>query len=378
MVRAATVRLPRRPKASTTARAVELARRQRRRAFSVAARAGHARALYFAGDLDEAWTTVNDALEHPDAERRPPEPRGRPLDARARRRRAAAPAQSARSHAEKAKAIVGGIGTSRSWLGANAAAALGAVLEGEGTRRGRAGAHLRGALLQRRGRDRPPRVAARPSPGPRSAADASTRPKRRCSAREALDELADAGAFPLWPTRSRSSSRGEARADSGNLEAPSEAELAVLGCWPPICRSREIGGSCSSRPTRFDAHARSTASSASRPEPRRLPERASWARWAKRITWVIVVLCGLVRTACLMLRDADSAVPADRRGRAERPRRGDPRGDDFDPEGGKTVLVGDVRDQAELQGLLQRLADFGLTLLSATAVDEAAPRSGGA
>jgi hypothetical protein len=39
-------------------------------------------------------------------------------------------------------------------------------------------------------------------------------------------------------------------------------------------------------------------------------------------------------------------------------------------EGGNTVLVGRVRDQAELQGYLQRLSDFGLTLLSATAVDE--------
>ncbi len=38
---------------------------------------------------------------------------------------------SARTQAEKAKAAVGRIGTSRSWLGANAAAALGAVLAAE-------------------------------------------------------------------------------------------------------------------------------------------------------------------------------------------------------------------------------------------------------
>jgi len=36
---------------------------------------------------------------------------------------------------------------------------------------------------------------------------------------------------------------------------------------------------------------------------------------------------------------------------------------------GKTVLTGRVRDQAELQGLLQRVSDFGLTLLSATALE---------
>jgi len=40
-------------------------------------------------------------------------------------------------------------------------------------------------------------------------------------------------------------------------------------------------------------------------------------------------------------------------------------------ENGTTVLRGRVRDQAELQGLLQRVADLGLTLLSATALDDA-------
>jgi hypothetical protein len=39
-------------------------------------------------------------------------------------------------------------------------------------------------------------------------------------------------------------------------------------------------------------------------------------------------------------------------------------------EQGETVLVGLVRDQAQLQGLLQRISDLGLTLLSANAIDE--------
>jgi hypothetical protein len=39
-------------------------------------------------------------------------------------------------------------------------------------------------------------------------------------------------------------------------------------------------------------------------------------------------------------------------------------------ERGHTVLVGPVRDQAELQGMLQRVSALGLTLLSATAIDE--------
>jgi hypothetical protein len=36
---------------------------------------------------------------------------------------------------------------------------------------------------------------------------------------------------------------------------------------------------------------------------------------------------------------------------------------------GNTVLVGVVRDQAELFGVLQRFADLGLTLVSVHAID---------
>ena len=36
---------------------------------------------------------------------------------------------------------------------------------------------------------------------------------------------------------------------------------------------------------------------------------------------------------------------------------------------GSTTLTGNVRDQAELQGLLQRTTDLGLTLLEARAID---------
>lgn len=45
-------------------------------------------------------------------------------------------------------------------------------------------------------------------------------------------------------------------------------------------------------------------------------------------------------------------------------------------EGGNTVLVCSVRDQSELQGFLQRLSDFGLTLLSASVDEPARPRDG--
>jgi hypothetical protein len=37
---------------------------------------------------------------------------------------------------------------------------------------------------------------------------------------------------------------------------------------------------------------------------------------------------------------------------------------------GNTTLTGDIRDQAELQGLLQRVSGLGLTLLEAKTVDD--------
>jgi hypothetical protein len=36
---------------------------------------------------------------------------------------------------------------------------------------------------------------------------------------------------------------------------------------------------------------------------------------------------------------------------------------------GRTVLVGTMRDQAELQGVIQRISGLGLTLLSVSALD---------
>ena len=37
---------------------------------------------------------------------------------------------------------------------------------------------------------------------------------------------------------------------------------------------------------------------------------------------------------------------------------------------GNAVLVGHMRDQAELQGVLQRISDLGLSLVSASVLDQ--------
>ena len=111
-------------------RAVELAEASGDDAL-VAALGGYAHALYFAGELEDAWTAALRAVEHPEAERRPPG------HAFARSTLALVAAEqgrlaSARTHAEKARSILGDVGSRRSWLGAHASAALGLVLAGEG------------------------------------------------------------------------------------------------------------------------------------------------------------------------------------------------------------------------------------------------------
>ena len=97
----------------------------------VASLAGFAQALYFAGSPDEAWDAALRAVQHPEAERRPT------AHALARSTLALVALEQgrlalARGHAEKAKSIIGRVRSSRSWIGANASAALGSVFMTEG------------------------------------------------------------------------------------------------------------------------------------------------------------------------------------------------------------------------------------------------------
>jgi LuxR family maltose regulon positive regulatory protein len=111
-------------------RAVELAE-SAEDDVAVAALGSLARALYFAGELDEAWQAASRAVEHPQAEHRATG------HAFARSTLALVALErghleSARRQAETAREILGGVNSARSWLGANALAALGAVLAAEG------------------------------------------------------------------------------------------------------------------------------------------------------------------------------------------------------------------------------------------------------
>ncbi len=96
----------------------------------VAALAGHAQALYFAGVSGQAWDSALRAVQHPEAERRPT------AHALARSTLSVVALEQgrlllARGHAEKAKSIIGRVRSSRSWIGANASVALAGVLMAE-------------------------------------------------------------------------------------------------------------------------------------------------------------------------------------------------------------------------------------------------------
>ena len=239
-------------------RAVELARSGSDELLTAALTA-YARALFFAGDLDEASATAARVLEHPDIDRRAPSLTATrttlALVAVERGRLA-----TARSHAEQARTVVGRIGTSRSWLGANASAALGAVLAAEGDL---VEAERELATAEHLFRDEVPtlhhtwvlvslaRVQIRR--GRLNEAEATLR-----IAREALDDLTDSGTVSaLADEVEREVKSASDRASSGEvLEPPSAAELDVLLLLVTDLSTREIGERLFLSPNTIRSHKR--------------------------------------------------------------------------------------------------------------------------
>ncbi len=221
--------------------------------------AAYARALFFAGELDEARAVAVRALEHPAIERHVPSlvlARSTLALVALERGRLVA----ARAHAEKAKAAVGRIGTSRSWLGANASAALGSVLAAEGSLV-EAERHL--ASAERFFSDEVATLhhtwllvlLARVA----SAAAASTQAAETLrSARQALDDLVDGGSVPaLADEVERELAAARGRSISGELlEPPSAAELAVLRLLATDLSTREIGERLFLSPNTIRSHRR--------------------------------------------------------------------------------------------------------------------------
>ena len=239
-------------------RAVELAEREVDE-LVVASLAGYARALYFAGDLDGAWEAALRAVEHPDTGRRTPG------HAFARSTLALVAAdrgrvKAARANADRAKSLLGGVGSSRSWLGANASAALGVALAAEGdlaaAERELVSAehffrdevatphHVWLLLLLARVRGRRGRL---------DAAGATLR-----DARDGLEELPDRTPLEaLAADVERELVEARSRAGAGELlEAPSEAELAVLRVLGTDLTAREIGATLYLSPNTVRSHMR--------------------------------------------------------------------------------------------------------------------------
>jgi LuxR family maltose regulon positive regulatory protein len=205
--------------------------------------AAYARALFFAGELDEASAVAVRALEHPAIERDVPSlvvAYSTLAFAAVERGRLA----SARGNAEKAKAAVGRIGTSRSWLGASASFSLGVVLAAEGTL---VEAEHELAAAERFFADEVATLhhtwllvllaGVRARRGRLVDAEATLR-----SAREALGELGDSGPVPaLADAVAHELKAASERASSGELlQPPSDAELPVLRLLAGDLSVREI------------------------------------------------------------------------------------------------------------------------------------------
>jgi LuxR family maltose regulon positive regulatory protein len=210
----------------------------------VASLAGYSRALYFAGKIDGAWDAALRAVEHPEAERRPT------AQALARATLALISLDRghvgpARIHAEKAKSLVVRIGSSRSWIGANAGVAVGAVLEGEGSL---ADAEREYAHAEQFFGDEVPTVhhawllvliaRVRLGRGRLNGAAAAL-----AAARDELAGMADGGVVPgLADAVSAELERAERRAAGGEVGVlPSPAELSVLRLLGGDLSTREIG-----------------------------------------------------------------------------------------------------------------------------------------
>jgi LuxR family maltose regulon positive regulatory protein len=225
----------------------------------VASLAGYAHALYFAGRSDEAWTAALQAVQHPDAERRPTS------HALARTTMALVALDRglpnlARNHAAKAKSLLSRIHSSRSWMGANASVAMSSVLIAVGSL-GEAEREL--AHAEHLFEDEIPTVhhawvlllVARIKCRRGRLEDAAS---MLHDAREELSTLPSIGRLAaLLAETERELEEAHARAQEGEvLEPPTEAELPVLRLLATELSAREIGKTLFLSPNTIRTHTR--------------------------------------------------------------------------------------------------------------------------
>ena len=241
-------------------RAVALARREVH-ASLVAAHAALARALYFRGDLEQAWSAASSAVDHPDATRRVP---GYAV-ARATLALIAVDVgrlSTARGHAEAARAVVGRISSSRSWLGAVVAEAVGALLVAEGDL---AGAERELAHAERFVGDDIATVEhawllVRVADVRRRRGRLDDAERTLGQAREELAELSDSGdALELAAGVATELDEARRQASGGEiLELPTDAEVAVLRLLATDLSARDIGRRLFLSPNTVRSHIRAS------------------------------------------------------------------------------------------------------------------------
>ena len=226
------------------------------------------------------------ALEHPEIGARPPSLMRSP----ARRSRSSPPSADGSPRRDatprRRRRVVGRIGSSRSWLGANASAALGSCSP---PRESSPRQSASSASAERFFRDEVATVhhtwllvllAACPlRRGRLDEAQATLRAARE-RARRARGQRDRAAA--LAPRSSESSDGTRPAQPSGELlEAPSEAELAVLRLLASDLSAREIGEQLFLSPNTIRSHIRSDLPEARRPLPRRRGRARDSARPAR-------------------------------------------------------------------------------------------------
>ncbi len=225
----------------------------------VAALASCSRALYFAGELEEAWALAVRALEHPDVERRPPG-HAFACTALALADLDLGRQSSARDYVDRARSILGDLRLNRSWLGANVGAALGCVLAWEGDL---SQAESQFASAEHFFRDDVATVPhawllvrlaeVRCRQGKLEQAQATLD-----RATHALQSITDAGRVPLQAADvERGLEQARNRAGAGEIvEPPSEAELAVLQLLSTSLSTRQIGAALFISPNTVRSHTR--------------------------------------------------------------------------------------------------------------------------
>ena len=277
-------------------------------------------------------------------------------------------------HAERARHAVGTIGTRRSWLGANASAALGVARAAEGRL---VDAERELARAEHLFSDDVPTIhhtwlllvlaGVRVRRGHLDDAHSTLG-----EAREALAQLPDSGRLPAMADAVEAElAEASRRARHGELlEPPSEAELSVLRLLATDLSVREIGERLFLSPntirthrrllyrklgvhTRTDAVARATALGLleKRITQGEAPRFGATARRRGQAGYVAT------KTYRLIVEDELSDHMA-----------ATFQGMTLTHVNGNTALTGAIRDQSELQGLLQRVSGLGLTLLDVSVV----------